>query len=443
MAQQNPTATSGDVPTTDRAAAFEDLRGRTIPFAGLTRHSTATADELLPETHNWGSSMKWWASNRAEADVNSDEEAGAEVLPDDGLNSLIHDLPRVMEAEAGWEDPLTGDIHRTSKHNALVDPDRLQAMHAGTAGFDPDDVLAYIPTTNYEIIPPATALEPLAEFLRDEGKQNAVFGEICVAESIGGGASMDVFVDGEHVSYPGLDGDREPIVAGLEIEWDFKGSRSFRARGMMMDTQCLNSLRAVTDWEVIKHAGDLSRVDFYEWYADLWSAIDAKVDVLSDMIEAASEQTFDVSELPADFAEGFDSVLEAIYARTGLPQYLARVAARNASSNAVNPFEPTYWTLHRGATFAITHHARGDVRGGGSINNHHRVAKDILMQPTQVAEQVERDYESKQAEGQVDLDGEEATGIAQVNAAFGGVREMKAEYEERAEEIEQLIAQTE
>lgn len=437
------TETTSD--TEAETGGFEDMHGRTVPFAGLTRHSTTSADELLPDTNNWlNSSMKWWADKRAETSLDVDAGAGEGELPEDGLHSLIHDLPRVSEAEPRWEDPQTGEMHQTEKHNALIDPDRLRAMHAGEANLEPDDCLAYIPTQNYEIIPPAVALEPLARFLSDEGKENAVFGEIRVGTEIGSGASMDVFVDGKHVEYPGLGSDREPIVAGLEISWDFKGNRSFRARGMMMDTRCLNSLRAVTEWEVIKHAGDLSRVDFYEWFEDLWQAVDEKKDVLGDMIEAAAEQTFDTTALPNDFAEEYDNVLEAFYVRAGLPQYLATEAARNAVSNAANPFEPTWWTLHRGATFAITHHARGEVRGGGAISQHHRVAKDILMQPMEVQEQVETDYELEQAANdQETLDDRGAEGIAKVTAAFGDVSEMKDSYEERVEEIETLIATTE
>ena len=423
------------------------------PFAGLTRYD----DGDLPErVRDYGSSVRWWAAERVGDDATP--ESG---LPDEGLNTLITRLPRAAEVTAGWKHPVSGNWIETGKHNAIVNPEVVEAvtedfgtreeaedfddplgMYGEEGEFDADeavvgdDALFNIPTDDYEIINPATFLDPLARVLREEGLDDAVFGEFRVSRG-GGRVSADVFFDGKHVEAPGMDEDRKPIVVGLQLDWDYFGGTALRIRGMGMDWECVNSLREITDAKVIKHAGDVeSRVDWEELYEDLLEELDLKTDQLSQMIHEASQETIDLGQFPDDFAEDYDSVLEALYAYSGLPDYLAEAAARDARANAEDPFEPDWWTIHRGATYAISHEARGEVGTGGAIERYNRIANDMLMNPAQTADGVEQAYEeSHEDETLADHGGGQAT----VANAFESVREKRERYEEREEQIHALV----
>ena len=414
----------------------------TYAFAGLTRYN----DGDIPEkVRDHGSSLKWWA-----AETTGEDEPSADDLPEAGLNTLADRLPRATEATAGWKHPITGEWIETGKHNAIIEPSVAEQIEGRTGtkeqveglGGDPDEhvygdrALFNIPTDDYEIINPATILRPLAEVISDQGLEDSVFGEFRVSRG-GGRVSADVFFDGKHVEAPGMDDDRKPIVVGLQLDWDFFGGTALKLRGMGMDWECVNSLRQVTEGKLIKHAGDVEeRVEWIELYEDLLEELDLKTDQLSQVIYEASEERLDLSALPDGFAGDYDSTLEALYAYSGLPDYLATVAADNARAEADDPFEPDWWTLHRGATYAISHEARGEVGSGSAIDQYNRVANEMLMNPAGMADTVEEAYEADQDDETL---AEHGGGVASVSTAFESVREKRDSYEEREEQIHSLI----
>ena len=427
----------------------------TYPFAGLTRHNDEV--DVPARALDHGSSIRWWAANRV-----GDDTDPREGVPEEGLNTLIRQLPRAAEAEAGWKHPVSGEWISTGKHNAIVNPSVVESITNGfgtreeVSGFDDpmgmftddgedfdpesavvgDDALYNIPTDDYEIINPGTFLDPLARVLREEGLDDAVFGEFRVSRG-GGRVSADVFFDGKHVEAPGMDEDRKPIVVGLQLDWDYFGGTALRIRGMGMDWECVNSLREITDAKVIKHAGDVeSRVDWEEMYEDLLEELDLKTDQLSQMIHEASQETLDLSTFPDGFADGYDSVLEAIYAYAGLPDYLAEVAAQDCRANAEDPFAPDWWTIHRGATYAISHEARGEVGSGGSIDQYNRIANDMLMNPAETGDDIEAAYEAEQEDETL---ADHGGGSASIGTAFESVREKRDRYEEREDQIHALM----
>ena len=411
----------------------------TYPFAGLTRHNDG---ELPSKVKDHGSSVRWWAAEWSGTDAPTEAD-----LPEEGLNTMIDQLPRAAEATAGWKHPLTNEWIETGKHNAIIEPRAAEQIEGrvGTKeqvegfGGDPEETmfgdraLFNIPTDDYEIINPATFLRPLPGALGDGGLDDAVFGEV------GGRVSADVFFDGKHVDAPGMDDDRKPIVVGLQLDWDFFGGTALKVRGMGMDWECVNSLRQITEGKLVKHAGDVDeRVDWIEMYEDLLEELDLKTDQLSQVIHEASQETLDLSEFPDGFADGYDSVLEAFYAYSGLPDYLAQVAADNARANADSPFEPDWWTLHRGATYAISHEARGEVGSGSAIDQYNRVANDMLMNPAGMGDQVEAQYEEEHEDTGLE---EEGGGRASFGSAFESVRDKRDQYEEREDQIHSLIEQ--
>lgn len=108
-------------------------------------------------------------------------------------------------------------------------------------------------------------------------------------------------------------------------------------------------------------------------------------------------------------------MLEALYAFSGLPDYLAEVAVDNARANAEDPFEPDWWTLHRAPTYAISHEARGEVGTGAAIDQYNCRANDLLMNPAGMADNVETAHEEAHEETTL---AEEGDGQALVDTAF-------------------------
>lgn len=430
MAQAN-----NDTPTDFGA---DDENESVLPFAGVTRFDTGG---VPPEVMDYGSSMRWWA---VEHGADEDKPIGAGDLPDNGLHTLIDRLPRATTADVAWRHPVTGDWMETDKHNAVIEPSRAESIAYGEdeaaneADFPGDNALFYVPTDDYEIINPSQFLRPLAEVLQEEDLGDKCFGEFRLHRD-GGRVSADVFFDGKHVEAPNLSDDRKPIVVGMQLDWDFFGDTALRMQGIGLDYDCVNAIRNLTDTEIVKHTGDVeNRVDWKQKFRSLLEEIDLKTDQLSQMIHQASQQSLDVSELPDGMIDEYDSILEAVYAYAGLPNYIASVAAQNCRSEAADPFEPTWWELHRGATYAITHDGRGEVGTSGAINQYNRIANDMLANPANVADTVEQRYEREREDEEL---AEEGGGMADISQAFESVKDRREQYNKRQAEIQELIAE--
>lgn len=419
----------------DMATTTDDETQSVLPFAGVTRFDTG---DVPPRVMDYGSSMRWWAVERG---ADEDKPIGQDQLPDAGLSTRINDLPRATTATAGWKHPVTGEWMETGKHNAVIEPSRAETVAATDPDEDSDtprgdNALFYIPTDDYSIINPSQFLRPLAEVLSEEGLSDACFGEFRLHRD-GGRVSADIFFDGKHVEHPDVEDDRKPIVVGMQLDWDFLGDTALRMQGCGMDFECINAIRSITETEIVKHAGDVeSRVDWKDKFREMLEAIDLKTDQLSQLIAEASERSLDVSELPDGMIAEYDSILEAFYAYAGLPDYLATVAADNCRAEAADPFSPTWWDLHRGATYAVSHEGRGEVGTGGAIERYNRLANDMLANPAQVAETVEATYEAERTDEELS---EEGGGLAEIQQAFESVTDRKEQYEQRQAEIEQLI----
>lgn len=437
------------------------------PYAGLTRYDEA----ILPEdTFGYGSSMRWWAEEHGR-----DAAEGGIEMPELGLNTLIDTLPRAIDVEVGWTHPVTGRTVPTRKHNAVIDPVKAEEIQAildfvvqhhqpgeiewtldqlraefpdatciPSEADNMDDLLArvgdaalyFIPTSEYEVVNPAAFLRPLGDVIRDEGLDDAVFGEARVFNG-GGKVSMDVFFDGMHVEYPG-ETDDKPIVLGLQIDWDHKGGTRVQAQGMGMDWNCTNAIRAITEPERVQHAGDVdSRVDWREMWSDLLAALGLKADQLARMIQDAMDKNLDVTEFPDDFVQDQGTLLEAFYEYAGLPGYLAKHAARNVQAEAANPYDPTWWDLHSGATYAITHHTRADVHNAGKLSEQNQIANDMLMNPPRTMEDVNHGYRETREDETL---AEQGGGHAEIVTLGADVMDAKEQYQEREDVIRRLQA---
>jgi len=446
---------------------------RNVPFLGLTGYN----DPEVPAVYGHHSSKKWWTQDRW-----PDEDGEGADVPDDvrGFSTVIRDLPRAQLAEAAWVHPTTGEVIKTGKHNAVINPEvaeNIDKVSDTEAGFDfgeeyvetveearehwgdqwrehivGDDALYQIPTDDYTVVNPMEFLEPLAREARDRELGDAMFGEFRLFRS-GGKVSADVFLDGQHVDVPDRDDGDGPIVTGFQIDYDHFGGTSISAQGMALNTACMNAMRAFTDPVSIKHTGDMDERTFevgdtvaHTWrevWSKLFDLIDEKRDQLSEIIEAAAEmQLSDVMDLPEDFGERYrnnDDVrhprLFAFYKFMGYPDYLAKEAARDAFANAQDTSDPTWWDLHNGATYAVTHFSRADAAGGSQVEQQMRLANDVLFNPPNVADDVQEAYLKAQDEdGLASEGGGEATLVRTEEKS-----EMRERFEERQQQMEALV----
>ena len=94
------------------------------------------------------------------------------------------------------------------------------------------------------------------------------------------------------------------------------------------------------------------------------------------------------------------------------------------------------WTLHSGATYALTHFFQG--KEGTSLDGYVRTANDILFNPEGTIERVERAYEQQlEADGddgsQASLAGERA--LASIERVSEDLQEKVDQFEEREDAL--------
>lgn len=340
------------------------------------------------------------------------------------FGEAIRSLPRAIETTVAYNNPYTEEWVETERFNAIVDPERLAEQDDPTEA----EALFHVPTSNYAIINPTDVYGALEETLRSEtldGQQlgDVVFGEIRQYRG-GGEVHMDILFDGVSVDLPR---DREPITMGVSSGYDFFGGHAVYVEGFAQDTACSNSIRQLTDRKVVKHVGDVG--GFGEWWEQILGQLGLVADDLQAFIADAGEITVDFTEMPFEVAE-FYRLLE-------FPEYLADRAASDASGTATDPFEIDMWTLHSGATYALTHFFTG--KEGTALDRYVRTANDILFNPETTIETVEQAYEQAAADetdrnGQTGIESQMA--LAQIERVGEDVREKAETFEARAEALQ-------
>ncbi|ELY79722.1 hypothetical protein C487_06228 [Natrinema pallidum DSM 3751] len=303
----------------------------------------------------------------------------------------IRDLPQAVETTVAYRNPYSDEWVETERFNALVEPTRARD-HA--TDDEPDaDPLFHVPTDSYAIINPVDVYRPLEEVLREKTIDGTPLGDVMFGEIRryrgGGEVHMDVMFDGLEVRLPGR---ADPITMGVTSGYDFFGEHAVYVEGFAQDGYCSNSMRSLTDKEVIKHVGDVR--DFRTWWEEILAQVELVADDLFEFIRDVQEIDLEFSELPFTVTE--------FYSLLGFPDYLAERAAEDAEANATSPFEIDMWTLHSGATYALTHFFQG--KEGTSLDQYVRVANDILFNPEGTIERVERAYEE-----QLEADGEDGS----------------------------------
>ena len=365
------------------------------------------------------SSLPTWFESRLEYN---------EVVP---FAEAIRALPQATETSVAYENPYTGEWIETNRHNAIVEPERLieQANEVEDESTDP---LFSIPTESYAVINPSDVYSPLEDVLRAETYEGTplselVFGEIRQYRG-GGEVHMDIMFGGLWVNLPGRS---EPITMGVTSGYDFFGNNAVYVEGFARDSYCANSIRSLTDREVVKHVGDVD--GFEPWWESVLEQLELVADDLFGFITDAQDITVAFPGMLFD--------LEEFYTLLEFPEYLAQHAASDARSNAADPFEIDMWTLHSGATYALTHFFRG--KEGDALDGYVRTANDLLFNPDGTLERVEQRYERQdeaegEGDGQVGL--ESQVGLAQIEQVDESVREKVETFEEREAALRERFA---
>ncbi|WP_042661791.1 hypothetical protein [Haloferax sp. ATB1] len=337
----------------------------------------------------------------------------------------MRDLPQAVETTVAYRNPYSDEWVETERFNALVEPTRARD---DATDDEPDaDPLFHVPTDSYAIINPVDVYRPLEEVLREETIDgtplgNVMFGEIRRYRG-GGEVHMDIMFDGLEVRLPGRS---DPITMGVTSGYDFFGEHAVYVEGFAQDGYCSNSMRSLTDKEVIKHVGDVR--DFRTWWEEILAQVELVADDLFEFIRDAQDINLDFSELPFTVTE--------FYSLLGFPDYLAERAASDAEANAASPVEIDMWTLHSGATYALTHFFQG--KEGASLDGYVRTANDILFNPEGTIERVERAYEEQlEADGnegaQASLAGERA--LASIERVSDDLQEKVDQFKEREDAL--------
>jgi hypothetical protein len=368
-----------------------------------------------------------WYADRIDADA-------ASII---SLAEAIRSLPRAVETPVAYYNPTQDEWVETSRFNALVEPTRLASppersqfeSDGGTdveqpdAAVDDTDPLFHIPTRSYAVINPTDVYAPLEEVIREttldsQSLDDVVFGEIRQYRG-GGEVHMDIMFDGLSVDLPDR---RDPITMGLSSGYDFFGGHAVYVEGFARDTTCANSIRSLTDRETVKHVGDVG--DFQGWWEDILGQLEFVANDLYEFIIDAQEITVDFTTVPFD--------VESFYELLDFPAYLATQAANDAQANAADPFEIDFWTLHSGATYALTHFFTG--KEGSALDGYVRTANDLLFNPEATLSTVERTYE-QQAQSETSGDGqtgvESQLALAQVQRVSADIRTNADSFEER------------
>ncbi|WP_193310447.1 hypothetical protein [Halorubrum halophilum] len=351
----------------------------------------------------------------------AEQHGGPEPI---SFSEAIRNLPQAVDTAVAYRNPYTEEWVETERFNALVEPSRLQAEADGDTGVES---LFHIPTDSYSIINPVDVYGPLEEVLREETIDGMPLGDVMFGEIRhyrgGGEVHMDIMFDGLEVRLPRRS---DPITMGVTSGYDFFGEHAVYVEGFAQDGYCSNTMRSLTDKEVIKHVGDVR--NFRTWWEELLAQVELVADDLFEFIRDAQDIELDFSDLPFTVTE--------FYSLLGFPDYLAERAASDAEANAASPVEIDMWTLHSGATYALTHFFQG--KEGVSLDQYVRIANDILFNPEGTVERVKRAYEEQlEADGddgsQASLAGERA--LASIERVSDDLQEKVDQFEEREDAL--------
>jgi hypothetical protein len=405
-------------------SASGDLGGENTPTFGEAFRSLITADTTdvawkVPDSFGGG----------AVTDMNDDAPDGVEFFAD-----------------------ADGSLWATTRnHNAVFSPELLMDQDGSD---DAVDALLNIPTDSYALVNPYDFYRPLEDALEEHGEGQNVFGEFRLYDR-GAEVHGDIWFDTKSIDIPSGEG---KYKFGIQTGYDFKGNRSLYANIIAQDTSCQNTLRQLASKKTRRHVSEegeesMSVSEYETWWVDLLEKIDLVADEVTHVLQDASDLhvEFDVED-PADEddlsesdplqvpfgLEEFYRLAGVAHISTAIPEYLRDAAAKDTRQRSGTAPVHSMWHIHSGLTYALTHVYRGGERG--TLLQYNEVAKDLLYNPSEMMSEVAQAFEAEQ---QSDEDDEEtafeAGAVATVQRSSERISEMREEYGERQQRIEQVL----
>jgi hypothetical protein len=325
------------------------------------------------------------------------------------LRSVADGLPSAEAAELYWDDPESDAWEQVHTHNAVANADSGEWIG--------------IVTDEYEIINPPEFLEPLADVLEERDRTD-VSGSFRVFDS-GAGAHGRMLFDSDAIWPPDRDRSSSPVRVGISLRFSHDGGVSVRSSGFAQDTACKNSMRKVTDSVYVKHSGDVdARVNWESEWDRLVGQLGVFSERLGGVIESAFNSTlFDLTEerpfeVPLDACTWHDMTdppqrIESIgavgigpqtvrslfgyYDYLGFPAYLSLEATDRLVwriTKERGPLSVSAWDAYSAITYALAHEARFET-GSSSDDNYHRIASDILLNPSGTIEKAQKEIAAR------------------------------------------------
>ena len=337
------------------------------------------------------------------------------------FNDIANGLPRAEERPIFWEDPADDggfEFGDGTEVSDVVEIDVAKAVYAEETG-----ELFGVVSDEYHIINPDEFLLPLVDEVesRDRGDPE---GTVVTYEG-GARGYGEMLFDSDAIWPPDRNRSANPVRTGLTFRYSHDGGISVRASGFAQDGMCVNTMRRVTDAVYVKHAGHVEeRVD----WRDEWSSILDQLGVFSESLaavidEAFEFQMFDLTADPfssewvdaIDVSDTMDEELARIqvplgveqdqvrglfgfYDYLGFPRYLSHTATGRTiwRLNQRSESVATAWDVYSGMTFALSHEARFNP-GSSSDDRYHRIASDILSNPTMAMDRAMQGFNDRLA----------------------------------------------
>lgn len=431
-----------------------------IEFAGLTRHDQVEINDRAAHIGHLDEVPELSFTEAIRELETAQRTIPAWKVPDEiaahfDVEEFNAESPKNVHAFRADD---SGEVYiETNRYSALYSPEKLegwlQSDYRDEESAEFKDGLWAIPSSSYSITNPTDAYTPLAEKLSDEDLGAHMFGRIKELKS-GGEVHIEMLFDNLSIEV-GEGGGEGHILIGLQTGYDFFGGTSFYVQGFAKDGLCDNTIRAITDEYTRRHVqpedadeeeGEGAVAEVKAMFEKVLSRLGLLRDRLAEVIELASETDLDIMSMDLTDAFNHDDNLRAFYEAAGLPSYLARHAASDVRARAENRFMPNMFEMWSGATYALTHEFQGGEHSS-TLEDYIAVGNDMVYNPEQTIERVERNYQRRLAQRRADaseqttLEGETAS--ASIENFRESVQEKRDEFETGQERLREIFAEVE